>query len=104
MLMYSLELQTNIAGESGMVYRGYIKTAVGNKLVAVKTGKGIVMYCLMLCIVRMRSSVVAISHVYIILYKLDVCHVSVSRDHCPCCTELIKESLFSVNNTGHDSV
>ena len=33
--------QQNIAGESGLVYRGYIKTAVGNKLVAVKTGKGL---------------------------------------------------------------
>ena len=27
-------------GESGLVYKGYIDTAVGSELVAVKTGKG----------------------------------------------------------------
>ena len=30
-----------IAGESGLVYKAYINTAVGKELVAVKTGKGI---------------------------------------------------------------
>ena len=30
-----------IAGESGLVYRGYIDRGAGRELVAVKTGKGI---------------------------------------------------------------
>ena len=34
-----------IAGESGLVYRGYIKTAIGNELIAVKTGKGTKKQC-----------------------------------------------------------
>ena len=29
-------------GESGLVYKAYIKTAIGKELVAVKTGKGVV--------------------------------------------------------------
>ena len=29
------------AGESGLVYKAYLNTAVGKELVAVKTGKGI---------------------------------------------------------------
>ena len=29
-----------ISGESGLVYKGYIKTSVGKELVAIKTGKG----------------------------------------------------------------
>ena len=33
-------LQNNISGESGLVYKGYIKTSVGKQLVAIKTGKG----------------------------------------------------------------
>ena len=31
----------NSAGESGLVYKGYIDTSIGSELVAVKTGKGI---------------------------------------------------------------
>ena len=44
-----------IAGESGLVYRGYIKTAIGKELIAVKTGKGTKMnatsfeYCYKCC-------------------------------------------------------
>ena len=39
--MYSvIMLLKNLAGESGLVFRGYMKTGGGNKLVAVKTGKG----------------------------------------------------------------
>ena len=30
-----------IPGESGLVYKAYINTAIGKELVAVKTGKGI---------------------------------------------------------------
>ena len=30
----------NLSGESGLVYKGYIKTSVGKDLVAIKTGKG----------------------------------------------------------------
>ena len=30
----------HVLGESGLVYKAYIKTAVGKELVAVKTGKG----------------------------------------------------------------
>ena len=29
-----------ISGESGLVYKGYLDTAIGKELVAVKTGKG----------------------------------------------------------------
>ena len=35
-----------IAGESGLVYRGYIDRGAGRELVAVKTGKGILLYVL----------------------------------------------------------
>ena len=31
-----------ISGESGLVYRAYLSTAIGKELVAVKTGKGII--------------------------------------------------------------
>ena len=34
-------LCTLYIGESGLVYKGYIDTALGSELVAVKTGKGI---------------------------------------------------------------
>ena len=29
-----------VSGESGLVYKGYLNTALGKELVAVKTGKG----------------------------------------------------------------
>ena len=31
----------SVAGESGIVYRGYINRGIGKELVAVKTGKGL---------------------------------------------------------------
>ena len=45
------------AGESGLVYKAYINTALGKELVAVKTGKG------MLTIVR-RKDVSLLSLLY----------------------------------------
>ena len=30
-----------VSGEFGLVYKGYIKTAVGNEIVAIKTGKSV---------------------------------------------------------------
>ena len=34
------QLSCIISGESGLVYKGYIKTSIGKELVAIKTGKG----------------------------------------------------------------
>ena len=39
--MISLQCFTIHSGESGLVYKAYIKTSIGKELVAVKTGKGI---------------------------------------------------------------
>ena len=38
----------NFTGESGLVYKGYINTAVGTDIVAVKTGKGMTMISVLL--------------------------------------------------------
>ena len=35
------------SGESGLVYKAYINTAIGKELVAVKTGKGIILQLFM---------------------------------------------------------
>ena len=40
MTLYTLPYYIDHAGESGLVYKAYIKTAVGKEIVAVKTGKG----------------------------------------------------------------
>ena len=38
--LYSLAMLVMITGESGLVYRGYVKRGQMNELVAIKTGKG----------------------------------------------------------------
>ena len=40
LLYYTDDVNIICVGESGLVYRGYIKTAVGKEIVAIKTGKG----------------------------------------------------------------
>ena len=41
--LYVLAMLVVITGESGLVYRGYVKRGEMKELVAIKTGKGIIM-------------------------------------------------------------